>query len=190
MTYKRGFSLVEAAIVLGLVGLVIGGIWIAAASVAYNHKISVTVSAIVSTYGNARQAYYRMPPPAAYTYGVPDALKQSLLPPTFWQNAQCVTPFGTSCEIGIDNGHPVGRWRLVFSIYYSSPGVCIDLVRKVMTHALLMAGGSSFSSGLSTQVGFRPSDIWPSITSGSAAASAAETYCPANTGLIFAFYLD
>jgi type II secretory pathway pseudopilin PulG len=31
--HKKGFSLVEAAIVLGVVGLVIGGIWVAAASV-------------------------------------------------------------------------------------------------------------------------------------------------------------
>ena len=30
--HKRGFNLIEAAIVLGVVGLVIGGIWVAAAS--------------------------------------------------------------------------------------------------------------------------------------------------------------
>jgi type II secretory pathway pseudopilin PulG len=35
---KRGFSLIEAAIVLGVVGLVIGGIWVAAADVSDNIK--------------------------------------------------------------------------------------------------------------------------------------------------------
>ena len=35
---KRGFNLIEAAIVLGVVGLVIGGIWVAAAKVSYDNK--------------------------------------------------------------------------------------------------------------------------------------------------------
>lgn len=35
---KRGFSLIESAIVLGIVGLVIGGIWVAAASVQAANK--------------------------------------------------------------------------------------------------------------------------------------------------------
>ena len=33
---RRGFNLIEAAIVLGVVGLVIGGIWVAAAAVQQN----------------------------------------------------------------------------------------------------------------------------------------------------------
>lgn len=36
--FSSGFSLIEAAIVLGVVGLVIGGIWVAAAAVSENHK--------------------------------------------------------------------------------------------------------------------------------------------------------
>lgn len=39
---RRGFSLIEAAIVLGVVGLVIGGIWIAASAVRENLKIERT----------------------------------------------------------------------------------------------------------------------------------------------------
>jgi len=38
-TRTRGFNLVEAAIVLGVVGLVIGGIWVAAASVSQQFKV-------------------------------------------------------------------------------------------------------------------------------------------------------
>ncbi len=36
--HKRGFNLVEAAIVLGVIGLVIGGIWVAASNVAANQR--------------------------------------------------------------------------------------------------------------------------------------------------------
>ncbi len=44
---KRGFNLIESAIVLGVVGLVIGGIWVAAAAVNNNYKVSKTVSDLV-----------------------------------------------------------------------------------------------------------------------------------------------
>src|SRR6185369_4823894 len=40
---KTGFSLIEAAIVLAIVGLVIGGIWVAASAVATKMKISRTL---------------------------------------------------------------------------------------------------------------------------------------------------
>ncbi len=44
---NRGFNLVEAAIVLGVIGLVIGGIWVAAASVTENRKLARTVEQIL-----------------------------------------------------------------------------------------------------------------------------------------------
>lgn len=37
-TSRRGFSLIEAAIVLGIVGLVIGGIWVAASAISHRQK--------------------------------------------------------------------------------------------------------------------------------------------------------
>ena len=40
---KRGFSLIEAAIVLGVVGAVIGTIWVAAANMYENYKVNKTV---------------------------------------------------------------------------------------------------------------------------------------------------
>lgn len=44
--HKKGFSLVEAAIVLGVVGLVIGGIWVAAASVMESMRVSEAVKGL------------------------------------------------------------------------------------------------------------------------------------------------
>lgn len=40
---RRGFSLIEAAIVLGVVGIVVGGIWIGANAVSENLKVSKTI---------------------------------------------------------------------------------------------------------------------------------------------------
>ena len=49
---KRGFNLIEAAIVLGVVGLVIGGIWVAAATLYENYKVNKTVEGVFTTAKN------------------------------------------------------------------------------------------------------------------------------------------
>lgn len=49
---QRGFSLIEAAIVLAVVGLVLGGIWVAAAAMYENYKVNKTVEGIFSTARN------------------------------------------------------------------------------------------------------------------------------------------
>lgn len=45
---RRGFSLVESAIVLAIVGLVIGGIWVASAAIYENYKVNKTVETMIS----------------------------------------------------------------------------------------------------------------------------------------------
>lgn len=49
---KRGFSLIEAAIVLAVVGLVLGGIWVAAAAMYENYKVNKTAEGILVTAKN------------------------------------------------------------------------------------------------------------------------------------------
>ena len=53
----RGFNLIEAAIVLGVVGLVIGGIWVAAASVIQNQRVNKTVAAFGQIYAGVRNLF-------------------------------------------------------------------------------------------------------------------------------------
>ncbi len=53
----RGFNLVEAAIVLGVVGLVIGGIWVAAVSVQQNMKLNQAVTGTLTVVQNARRIF-------------------------------------------------------------------------------------------------------------------------------------
>ena len=52
---RRGFSLIEAAIVLAVVGGVIGGIWYSAATVYENHKVNKTVEGTISTVRNIQK---------------------------------------------------------------------------------------------------------------------------------------
>jgi hypothetical protein len=44
--YRRGFSLIEAAVVLGVVGLVIGGIWAAAVTVKENLEVNQILESV------------------------------------------------------------------------------------------------------------------------------------------------
>ena len=55
--HKRGFNLIEAAIVLGVVGLVVGGIWVAAANIRQNMKIDETYTKTMSAINKLMRLY-------------------------------------------------------------------------------------------------------------------------------------
>ena len=59
---KKGISLVEAAIVLGVVGLVIGGIWGAASTAYENYKINQTINATQQMVDRARNLFKNQDP--------------------------------------------------------------------------------------------------------------------------------
>lgn len=54
-SFRHGFNLVEAAIVLGVVGLVIGGIWIAAAQVRENMVVNKLAEGVLITSNNIQR---------------------------------------------------------------------------------------------------------------------------------------
>ena len=54
---REGFSLIEAAIVLGIIGLVIGGIWVAASSAVESKRISDTLLGTTQLIANLRAQY-------------------------------------------------------------------------------------------------------------------------------------
>lgn len=54
---RRGFNLIEAAIVLGVIGLIIGGIWIAAAAVSKEHKANQAVAGYLSYVTQVRERF-------------------------------------------------------------------------------------------------------------------------------------
>jgi len=53
----RGFTLTEAAIVLGIVGLILGAIWVAAAAVYNNMRVSTTNTQLLQMVSNIRSLY-------------------------------------------------------------------------------------------------------------------------------------
>jgi prepilin-type N-terminal cleavage/methylation domain-containing protein len=73
---KRGFTLTEIAIVLGIIGLILGAIWVAAAAVYTNLRTSKTSTELLDILQNVRSMYA--------TAGVVDATANMTLanPPT------------------------------------------------------------------------------------------------------------
>lgn len=64
---RRGFNLIEAAIVLGVVGAVIGGIWVAATTISYNYHKQQFLQGLLSLQTNAaRYLTQKMPPGNGY----------------------------------------------------------------------------------------------------------------------------
>lgn len=60
-TGRKGFNLIEAAIVLGIVGLVVGGIWVSAASVYQNMKVKRSVEQVLEIAQKVRTMHATSP---------------------------------------------------------------------------------------------------------------------------------
>jgi type II secretory pathway pseudopilin PulG len=55
--FRHGFNLVEAAVVLGVVGLIIGGIWVAASAVQKQHRYTRMVNGMLAINASLRNLY-------------------------------------------------------------------------------------------------------------------------------------
>ena len=86
---KRGFNLIEAAIVLGIVGLVIGGIWVAAAKISQKQRVSQTLEGIFSIAEQLNRQFGKSPvaSPCVGSCSVsltPTQMQAMISPPAGW----------------------------------------------------------------------------------------------------------
>lgn len=58
---RKGFNLIESAIVLGVVGLIIGGIWVAASAVMLKHRAQQTVDGFVFVAEKMKEVFGKTP---------------------------------------------------------------------------------------------------------------------------------
>lgn len=84
---SRGFNLVEAAIVLGVIGLVIGGIWVTASAISFRQHVS-TLSTFVL---QAAQTVKGMPSTSSENW-TNYLHMQGLTPPTYTYNSDFSGP--------------------------------------------------------------------------------------------------
>jgi type II secretory pathway pseudopilin PulG len=93
---RRGFNLIETAIVLGMVGIVIGGIWVGAATVSENIKVKKTIEGILAIARNIQSLISARDSIAiGNSINITSTLIQAEAYPKDWINGSTVkSPFG------------------------------------------------------------------------------------------------
>jgi hypothetical protein len=185
---RRGFNLIEAAIVLGVIGLVVGGIWIAAASVKERLDINNFARQILTISSNWKQLYRGVPQQVGANTTITTALIDAgVIPRDMVVNGAARAPWGgtvgTILQDG-DIGNCPGNNRLNVRFNYTTPAQCIGMVRSVIRQA-----GAAVEQRIYqvSQIWLMPANIGHSVTTPNLAYNWAQTNCAANVQLSFFF---
>lgn len=139
----RAFSLIEAAIVLALVGVVLGGIWVAASSISKQQKINQTVEGLI-VFATAIQNVMSLTAGAQMGCcpNITPVLVASAGIPAGWSanatNTQLTTPTGSTA-----GGSSFGN-RMDFVIDNMNQEQCIKFISAV-TGSVKTSGTKMFS---------------------------------------------
>jgi len=141
--FRRGFTLTEIAIVLGIIGLILGAIWTAAASVYLNHAIKKAEQQILTIVGNMRSLY-----PTGFSSAVQaditcDVIPAGVFPSDMVLPGPCVPldlatyprdPWGGAVRILSSSSAPDGPNTGEFELFYAAiggsmtQGACITIL--------------------------------------------------------------
>lgn len=99
--HKRGFTLVEASIVLGVVGLVIGGIWMASSELRLSQKVNTAQDEILSVVQHARSLYSsgHIADPGEEVQGV--FINMGVFPKQMVSGSNVVSPWDTTVSVSV-----------------------------------------------------------------------------------------
>ncbi len=132
---RHGFSLVEAAIVLGVVGLVIGGIWVGAGALSESYKVNKTAEGILSTSKNVQNLISARDSEAiGHVVSITQTLIDAGAFPEDWVRGSVVeTPLGNDMRVA--NAY-IGLPGPRFSFYIDgvSRQHCIKLLVSLTAH--------------------------------------------------------
>jgi prepilin-type N-terminal cleavage/methylation domain-containing protein len=125
---RKGFSLIEVAIVLGIIGLVIGGIWVASAAVQTNLREAIASEGLLQIVQNVRSNYNGQSPSATADITA-DLVSTLSIPADLLQGTQTRTPWNTAITVALDNSSGlVDRFTVTFA---AVPRVsCVELVAR------------------------------------------------------------
>lgn len=135
---EAGFNLIEAAIVLGIVGLIVGGIWAAASSAYNNMRLQSAASQVLVIAQNARNMYANNPGDSA-AVTTQNAIELGLLPQNMVTNATTArSPWGNTVTVAR------GASESFMTITYSAvpQNACVGLLTRL--------SGTGSNSGIRT----------------------------------------
>lgn len=136
-TQKRGFSLIEAAIVLGVVGLIIGGIWAAAASFWENKLMEDSATEILNIGTKLQALISRSDIASIGAINITSTARDSGIFPASWINSagNIRNPFSqwTYISLIVQDGFYVGSPPLFQLEMAGIPyATCQQLLRKLI----------------------------------------------------------
>lgn len=171
---QKAFSLIEAAIVLAVVGGVIGTIWVSAATMYENHKVNKTVEGIFTTAKNVQRVLSARD---AEVIGNSAHISNSLYEQFFPKDWQHGDPFGNYPFIMNYSGP-----RFLIILRNVPPDICVKLTVKASS-----VGAMAYDnvSGLNAMTRPGRADIYNFPIS----IQTAETFCasPSTEMLSFGF---
>lgn len=124
---KKGFNLIEAAVVLAVVGAVIGGIWVAAATMYENYKVNKAVEDLALIVKDIQGLISISNAAAIGNTNINSTLKEAMIYPKDWIiNGSIKHPLNGYASIANDAGGFL--WINLYSVQKSA---CIKLVVKI-----------------------------------------------------------
>ena len=126
---RRGFTLTEIAIVLGVIGLILAAIWTAASTVYSNHKITTVEREILTIVGNMRSLYPTGFSSAAQADITCDVMLAGVFPSDMVPPGPCVLnnwqtyphdPWGGAVRILSSSSAPDGPNTGEFELFYEN----------------------------------------------------------------------
>jgi prepilin-type N-terminal cleavage/methylation domain-containing protein len=127
---RRGFTLTEIAIVLGVIGLILGAIWVAASSAYRNLKITNAPKQIMIIVQNVRSLYASQPGFAASdidTYMTGPMISAGVFPSDLVVGSNAVDAWGGGVNVWVED--PNNFWVVYTAL---PPSDCIALASAVM----------------------------------------------------------
>jgi len=165
------FSLIEAAIVLALVGVVLGGIWVAASSTSENRKIARFSEQMLVTIQNIRAAYRAVNVSSDVwltdfaNNGVDQIANMGFAPADMLSGTRLVDPWGNQVVVMLP-ANPTQADQIIVNFTNLTVARCMVLWREfAIKKANQMTGWLSSSDATSTPLYIWQTE-WGSATTG------------------------
>lgn len=140
---QKGFTLIEIAIVLTIVGLVIGGIWLAASTVLNNNKKTETARQVVQIVQNVKNLFANQTGATPATgFTTPVAVQAGVFPPGMVSGTAAAPvirhAFSTGTTSNVTLAAAASGNAVILTVGVAGDGLprdaCVELLSRVVTN--------------------------------------------------------